>query len=97
MAVGGAFAASGGGLNENVVTMDVVEGDTLLGGRLLAERHSVDARPGAIWAREVADELAGLVLADQLVAVLEMQQQDVQALGRALAAIAGRGDQDRHH
>ena len=38
----------------------LVEGDTLLGGRLLAERHAVDGKPGTAWACDVADELAAL-------------------------------------
>ena len=38
----------------------VAEADAVPGGRLLAERHEVDGRPGAAWARETAAELVGL-------------------------------------
>jgi sarcosine oxidase subunit alpha len=38
----------------------VADEDAAPGGRLLAERHAVDGKPGAVWAREAAAELAGL-------------------------------------
>ncbi|HEX4199607.1 MAG TPA: sarcosine oxidase subunit alpha family protein [Caulobacteraceae bacterium] len=38
----------------------VADEDARMGGRLLAERHEVDDRPGADWAGEVAAELASL-------------------------------------
>ncbi|MGH8319050.1 MAG: sarcosine oxidase subunit alpha family protein [Steroidobacteraceae bacterium] len=36
------------------------EEDFLLGGRLNGDRHEIDGKPGALWARQVADELASL-------------------------------------
>jgi heterotetrameric sarcosine oxidase alpha subunit len=36
------------------------EEDFLLGGRLNGDRHEVDGREGALWARQVAEELASL-------------------------------------
>ncbi|MBV9509047.1 MAG: (2Fe-2S)-binding protein, partial [Caulobacteraceae bacterium] len=38
----------------------VIDEDTVMGGRLLTERHEVDARPGADWAREAVAELKTL-------------------------------------
>src|SRR6185312_8317707 len=36
------------------------EEDFLLGGRLNGDRHNIDGKEGALWARQVADELASL-------------------------------------
>ena len=62
LVIGGGPAGLMAALTAAKAGLDVIlaDEDNLMGGRLLAETHEVDGKPGRVWAAEVVAELEGM-------------------------------------